>query len=101
MMTGRVIGHGMYGGEVSMLFLFIFFTVITIAIVYYLIRKTQLLNPTGHQIQHNQEKIADPAETILRERYARGEVSDEEYDQKLKKLRGEKTNEDQEENGIQ
>ncbi|HBI02834.1 MAG TPA: hypothetical protein DDY49_02245 [Paenibacillaceae bacterium] len=97
-----MIGHGMYGGGINMLFLFIIFTVITIAIVYYLIRKAQLLNPPSrHQIQQNQEKVSDSAEAILRERYARGEVSDEEYDQKLKKLRGEKTNEEQEENGIQ
>lgn len=102
MNTGRIIEHGMYYGGAGMLFMFVFFTALTIATVYFLIRRAQLLNtPSGHQPQPFQKKTIDPAEAILRERYARGEVSDEEYDQKLKKLRGEKPEENHEENGIQ
>jgi putative membrane protein len=102
MMTGRYIGHGMYGDGISILFMFIFFSVLIIATVYFLVRRAQISHtPSLSQPQHYQQKTVDPAEAILRERYARGEVSDEEYEQKLSKLRGEKPEKDHEENGIQ
>lgn len=88
MMIGRAFGHGMYGGG---MFLFtLFFAVIFIVVIYFLLRRGQAINQctsSRHNPAHRDKR--DSAEEILRERYARGEISDEEYDARLKRLRGE------------
>lgn len=87
MMTGRF-GYGMHGG--GEFFATFLFAILIIGLVYFLWRRGQAFqnSPIVKQAQFHERLKTDPAEAILRERYARGEIDDDEFDQRLKKLTG-------------
>lgn len=88
MMAGRF-GYGMHGG--GGMFMMLLFALIIIGLVYFMLRKGQAFqsSPTVKQAQSFERSKTDPAEAILRERYARGEINDDEFDQRLTRLKGE------------
>ena len=78
MMHGWTTGFGM--GGVWMILWFIIFIVICAAIIYFLISLAKQ-NPRENNTNYNKSV------TILKERYARGEITLEEYEQMLENIK--------------
>lgn len=68
-------GFGFFGGAV---FVFLFWILVALGVIYLI----KYLVGTGK----DSERKADRAVEILKERYAKGEISKEEYEQKKKEL---------------
>lgn len=92
MMAGRMFGYGMHAGG-GMFLMMALFAIIIIGAFFIMLRRAKAFQPATTVLKthtlHTEKQ--DPAEAILRERYARGEINDLEYDQRLKRLKGETT----------
>ena len=69
--------HGWWGMGAMWLF-WLVVLIVAVALIGWLIRRTQVQSSTGR---------ASSAEEILKERYARGEIDKQEYEERLTELR--------------
>jgi putative membrane protein len=77
--TGMMPMHSWWGG----FFMFLFWALVIAGIVYMVIRLSRNNSRSGYMSIGER----DNAINILRERFARGEISQDEYDEKLKTLK--------------
>jgi putative membrane protein len=77
--TGMMPMHSWWGG----FFMFLFWALVIAGIVYMVIRLSRNNSRSGYMPIGERDNTIN----ILRERFARGEISQDEYDEKLKTLK--------------
>lgn len=90
MMNGPMMGNGMMGGSgwPGMGFMLLFWGVVLVLVAWLLVSAFSSLFSAGRR-ERGSGASGDNAEATLRERFARGEISTEEYRHDLQTLRGE------------
>lgn len=80
-MMGPMMGWGWWGGWLGWIFMFVFWALIIIGLIF-LVKWLVSLSRSRGQYEKGSDSVLD----ILKQRYARGEINKEEFDQKKRDL---------------